>query len=264
MSEGESTLQDSERGVPAPTLAEVRAGIINSVLREGLKPSNQLKESDVFHMPSKDSAPYTEVEGCIVKPPEQYLSPDEYTRTLSESLYSGERSVLPVLLERDLDYDFLEPFYDQLDRHYQKISRMTTAQRAIVEERVASSFLLVYKVGSLPADLNHNGLIEAYGTEETGLSSDAIAYIIFPKAILDQYRSSGRAKELHSRPIKVIGDSVKRKLMWLKYNTFQVPNYERAIKEVLKETNEPIWVHGVRLPTQADLNFFERAKSKSR
>lgn len=236
-----------------PGLQELRAGIINSVLEHGLKPSDQLKEEGKFHMPSKDSDAFYEVEGCIVKPSASYPDPGDFLIDLDNSLYTDERSIFPVMIERRNDFSGLEMFYDQLDTLYQQYPRMTAHERGVAEQRMSASFLVVYRTSNLPGLMENSGMVEAYGVEETGLAPDVIAYLVFPKGIFDEYQRSNLAKDKIVIPTKIISKSIKKKLMWLKQNTFRVPDYESTLRTIVDEIGEPIWVHGVRLPTQEDV-----------
>jgi len=52
--------------------------------------------------------------------------------------------------------------------------------------------------------------------------------------------------------IRTVNGNINRRLFH--GDILTIPDYETEIKKILQEQNKPLWIHGVRLPTQEDLD----------
>lgn len=249
------------------SLIESRARIISSVMRSGLRSAHSLEEQNVFHLPSSDSEAFWYIEGCVINPQKQYPDGQSFDRAIDDALYEGDpRSVpvaiMPVLMERRIDFEGLDYFYDPKKSYYRRkrsrvymkqgqLAKMNSRERKVAEERMHSSFLVVYKTSDLDDVYPTMGLADA-----EVLPSDKVEYLVFPRKIYDQYLDSGLVVRT-STPIKVVDEYIERSVFGLTRSQFKIPNYKKALEEVLEEIGESIWVHGVRLPTQNDLDNVE-------
>lgn len=222
----------------SPNVSELRARIINSVLNNGLKPASKLLREQTPHIPSNDADPYDMVEGWIIKP-RRGLEKEQLFSRINNVLYTNRSfSILGVLTER---------FQDE----YYALRLKYAEGRALAEGRMRSSFLVVYKFLGEPIDTK-----ERVGwMEEEELKPENILYVVMPEDIYEDYQKSHLAQEVKA-PIKVVGFK-EAKLFGLKVNSMQVPDYEQALVEIAQEADDEVWVHGVKLPTQEDVEDME-------
>lgn len=132
--------------------------------------------------------------------------------------------------------------------------------KKILEQRIGSSFIAVMieemeKVKEklsrwlIPKD-DISSAIEEVG-RPSNISPNKLSYLLFPKGIWDQYKDK-QIKPANLK-VKIVEDSVRREL-FDGVISLLVPDYESTIVEILREQKEPIWIHGVRLPNEADLS----------
>lgn len=248
-------------------VAEKRRAIINSILTKGLKSSRLLTKQNEPYFGSGDYEPRDFVSFRLIIPPTLHADPKIFSVNLENVLYLRGISVLPVMTERKVIRD---PLFASLGDLYvptitqEKIVKNGT--KHALEKRIASSFLIVIcdtidnltKKGghffhtSEEEKLMH---LEYRGRpKEEEIPPNRFSYLLFPKAIWEQYKngqielsSSGNGAK-----IKVVKRTIERKLFERKI-TLTVPDYEGSLLEILRDHKEPIWVHGVRLPTKEDL-----------
>lgn len=219
------------------TLADVaqsRAGIIDSVLENGLKSSAKLKDLGLPHLPAVDKEPYSQIEGCVLHPRSSYTE-EEFSRAMQYVLYAGVRSVFPVLMERDSDHIGLGKV------------ELSNDEKSTIEKRMQSSFLVVYPIDT-------KKLMGSETMSEAEVLPGLIKYVVFPEDVYKQYRGVVK-REIG--PHKVVGNvvrSVYRTNINAKPDLLTVPDYEKALGEIVDEIGCPVWVHAVRLPTEEGVN----------
>ena len=233
----------SMRERPAPhshestncSLAHWRSEIINDVISNGLKPSVILKNEGKPYLPSFDGKPMPFVSGVTFSPQTDYLDKDAFLKDLRGELYFGPNSILPVIAERRnypywgwVDYKWSD--YDVLD--------------SIVSQRTKSSFLVV-------CDLDDFETIFVMGK----VLPNKFLYLVFPKNIISEFNQITNEGASTSVLTKIVDQEIEADMFghFGLQKIIKVPDYEGAILEILEERAKPIWVHGVRLPTEEDL-----------
>ena len=179
---------------------------------------------------SVDPTPGEYVYGRSFQPEGAFRDKALFQRTVEQSLYKTSNSILTVIAERQGEST------DDVDLY-----NATNEQKRKIEDRVASSMLVVYE--GQEGDEN-------YARTDENLGPDKIKYVLLPKAIADsipegQLASSGAG-------IRVVDGKIKRSLY--DGEAITMPDYEGEIKKLLVEENKPLWIHGVRLPTEADIS----------
>lgn len=250
MPEGVASTLEHKPPEVKPNLLDLRRQIIESVLKNGLKSTQQLKREALAHLPSMNGlGGVREVEGCVIKPPTQHPNQESFNQALQNVLYPGDHSIFPVLIERGFDPSNLDYFYG--NRYGRHLTRMLASEKKDAEERMRSSFLVIYKFK--PDELEDLEETEFLGEgDQDFLSPDDFAYLVFPREVYEEAKGllNGRV------PVKIVDKFVKRKVLGLKVNTFSVPDYETTLTEIAQELGGPIWIHAVRLPTETDMKLF--------
>ena len=215
-----------------------RARIIEDISGNGLNTPLRLRGTKEEFFPSNDEVKgYLEdfpdypdhVSGNLVNP-RKIGSGLKIGSNLWNKLYASAVGVMAVICERNDPNDFLN-----VPRSY--LSPVTQQQKDLLERRMAASFMVVcdenveHKVGPIP-------------------SSDFL-YILIPKPICDEYRNV-RPNALSSNKVVIVESVIKRQVD-VRPITLMVPNYEGVLRRLLSERGKPLWVHGVRLPTEEDL-----------
>lgn len=238
---------------PQAGLAIRRKAIIDSILTNGLKSAKRLQDLSIPHLPSADKVPFDEIEGCVLRPTPDYPNDESRREALDEAFYIMDRSIFPVFIEREIDMAGVDNFYSS--KKYGRYTRMTASEKAAAEERMRASMVVVCKF-----DLDHREDLQPteFMNEDT-LTPEEIAYVVIPKGIYAEYVGNGGTK-LNGVPTVVVDKTVKKRVLKLQSNTFQVPGYEQALTEVANKLSCPIWAHAVRLPTNEDLYWEEEWK----
>ncbi|GEM_PF-4611727 len=241
-----------------------RAQIINGVLTDGLQSAQTLLSRGITLLDSLSDITRlgNKVEGRVLFPPGQpkpvvytyhrdhtaSIYRGDYFENLPRALYKNQFSVLPVITEKRTDpYSFMR--YINADEPSEKATALNWIEenREILAKRLASSFLVVclFDESFIQLALHTNG--------KEQVEPSSFIFLIFPSIILSEYYdlAENRKRQIPI-PIKVVPGTVRRKLAGIP-EPFAVPNYEFVLKQILQETGAPVWVHGVRLPTQEDL-----------
>lgn len=225
---------------PLANIVQSRTAIIDSVLENGLKPSEKLKDQGSLHLPSVDREPYSQVEGCVLHPRSAYGGEQsQFSTAMKHLLYAGARSILPVMMERD---------FDRLGLGKVELS---DDEKSAIGRRMQSSFLVVYPI-------NTRKMAGPETMSEAELQPDLIKYVIFPEDVYKQYKGVTK-REIG--PHKIVGNVVKniyRTGIYAKPDSLTVPDYEKALEEIANEITQPVWVHGVRLPTEEDIRSLNK------
>lgn len=215
-------------GVPqekrgALTLAQARASVIDSVLKNGLKTWYVLEREKAEYVGSGDKRFHHKkpnVEG-------QGLQGEINDATLHEKLYGHERSPIIVLTERD--YEDLSPLEGE----------PTEEKLRKAEERIKSSFIIIYKMQQSPT-----------------VEPKQFQYVIFPDDIYNEYLEVKKMSPQINLPIVIAKGEITRR-MWneirIPDRMVSVPDYETPIKEIARKDGRSLMIHAVRLPTQGDL-----------
>lgn len=223
-------------------MQEWRAKIIDDVVKHGLKSSAQIAKEGGEFFSSADGSPNEFIEGVTLYPPSA-PNPYEYEFSLHDKLYSalpvrgriidktGAHSVFPVLVERDYD----EPKW--------QVEFMRSGK--IYGARANASFLVV-TAGGDRRNVRKKGVIK----------QESFIYLLIPETIWREYLVKNPFAEQEIKtPVIVIKELVNKTLLRSRSGNkvALVPDYEQALKRILVERQKPIWVHGVRLPTEYDV-----------
>jgi len=210
-------------------LQKYRAAIINNVFTNGLLPGITLSDSNF---------PFI---GSIAKASRMvevtYLLADG--SNFHKCLYSGSSSVLPVLCERPED----ESLYRAIDYGYQPGSYL--AEKA--SRRVFSSIICMipYKEvyqGVIPKDMPLNRKFYVVPPQD-------IAYVLMPHEIC----SNPYIDDSYFEPRIVRVESATRVKLGKFEEEVLVPNFEEIMRIILEQEPNNYFLHGVKLPTEADL-----------
>ncbi len=245
-----------------------RAEIIKSILTTGLKSSDLLQKEGVPYFGSFDLASNNFISFRLIFPRHLYDTPKDFFSNLEHILYLRGISVLPVMAERQGGRFFQSN--DHVRHAYGYSSSPMTMEKgektAIIkalEPRVSSSFIIVINETMealieksrrflfTSAKERFESLERLVQLKEKKILPDRFSYLIFPKALWDEYQNQG-IKIGNDFQVRIAKRSVQRTLFEGKLQ-LAVPDYESAILEILKKRGEPIWVHGVRLPTEEDI-----------
>lgn len=207
-------------------LAKWRGEIIDDILENGLKSGRTLQTVGRQYLGSADAVPFGRVEGCLFRPSSHYRNLNVARTHISDSLYAGAYSIFPVLAERP--------------PHMREDLKLTSPNNlgATFAKRMASSFLVVCKsVG------------DTMSKSEDELLPHHFAYLVFPEAVWQEYSKKENSLGI---PVKIVSKAMDRRAEVIR-RLLTIPDYESAILDILEEVNHPIWVHGVRLPTDDDV-----------
>jgi len=208
---------------------EARNNIIESIVTKGLVSGASLvSEMETGAFTSVDQADNEQVFGRTLLSPEQYRNEQHYIQSLAHLLYMTDNSVIPVLTERR-----------GKSKEDNVLVKATVEEKNKISDRIWSSILVISK-GSNQAD----------ELTRTSVPRDDIQCLLIPSNILEEYGDDKLARL--GIPYKPVSAEIFRSLFH--GDKISVPDYETAISEVLQETGESIWIHGVRLPTEADLH----------
>lgn len=233
-----------------------RATIINSVLKYGLKSSEQLQKEGSPYFGSFDDSPSEFISFMLLLPPNTYKNQQDFLKALDRVLYHDTLSVLPVMAERKGSYmgnDVISKVYNLRNSSGLGIKQ---DEENVLERRVSSSFIVLInesmetlreKSKRWSSGRNMTDGIEILGKPKDGcsISPNRFSYLLFPEDVGGQY---GNEQE----NVVIIKRKIKRKL-FNRGIQLSVPDYESAILEILEETNDPLWIHGVRLPNEEDV-----------
>lgn len=242
----------TEQEKPSPELTAARSHIISSILVNGLKSSATLSEKTNGYFGSIDKQTWHEVHGRSFYPlaqsPNNAFKSPKYTRqraydwNFHMGLYDGDNSILPVVAER--------PSEGSEDRSSMSYS---SSGKLELQNRLLASIMVAYHVGT---DSSPDGTHVT--RPENELTADQIAYLFIPEQIFTEFFAD--PSHTTDKPIKIVRGTVKRSIRG--GESIEVPDYEQAIKDTIEGTGQPLWVHGVRLPTQQDLDLGNSASSR--
>lgn len=220
------TLRPSD-GEPRPiTLAQWRAEIINDIYRTGLRSGKRLAAERRTFIGSADSELNNEIHGINL-----HYSIDRRD-SLEYVLHKDGNSILPVISERPSEDTLL---YDRQLLNPQDLELLT--------RRVHSSFLVVCFQNRIE-DVEH-------------IPPNVFACVVFPRKIWEECSWLIASNQERKVPVKLVDKTVRRMLGHHHY--IEVPDYENAVLKILRAFKEPIFVHGVRLPTEEDLERLRQA-----
>lgn len=207
-------------------LTRKRSQIINSVLTNGLIPNSILKGRGVdFNLRSCDTEPAFGVEGAEVP-----FNPEGNSTSINYVLHRNDIvSCIPVVCERESES---YPPRGLLKKFNPKETR------AILEKRAQASFMVCAPREGRPV-------------KKEGMEVGKFISVLFPQEILDQYRENNPLPSVRYECVNTISKMIK-------FHNEQpielvVPNYQGALETLMREREEGIWLHAVRLPTEEDL-----------
>lgn len=205
------------------TLASWRADIIEGILQHGLIAGDSLKRQG-WQWPVLNSGyPAAPCIGGYSFSP-LYGDRSRITNSISWSFYKYPAGTLHIIAERndDLGLSFGE-------------------KKARAETRINASLLVV-------CDGEGRNIHE---WTENIPASETLA-LIFPGHIWGEFMEQKRGDVSNGNAdVVVVNDNTQRNMAY--FDSVSVPNYEDALVEILVGRNSKIWVHGVRLPTEEDL-----------
>lgn len=220
------------------TLAQWRARIISNILRDGLIPGAILRENGEDYLESDDQNSCGTVDGRYLSPVIRRNKSFEpyYIRGigLRLALYGGTFSILPVISERRDETPLV--FSDRVKA------------MAAFSERTSASFLIVC------ADENEPKVRKFFLERRRSVPLSAFSFLVFPQTIWESYLVISPEAKACPIPIKTTVDVIKRNFGLIpKAMEVEVLDYETPLQEIMNEVRKPIWVHGVRLPIEEDL-----------
>ncbi|MFC1625978.1 hypothetical protein ACFL1Q_02980 [Patescibacteria group bacterium] len=200
--------------------------LIKKIVQEGLRPSASLIGDNESCFRSSDRFP-----GKLVSGANFYLishSQKENLTHISKKLYGTAMGVLPVVAERQ--GEGLRSIFDLI-----AINKQET------EEKLACSMLVVYF-----------GLRSKYYVlkEEELLTPEEMQFILLPKKMAENFQP-GELSRLNKK-FRIV--KKEKEVTYYNRKKIMIPNYEDAILELLDKKRCPFWIHGVRLPTQNDID----------
>jgi len=204
-----------------PTLAKKRAGIINSILLDGLRSSKELNMEGTHYFGSVDGSPGS-LHGRILN---NFSNP---TEQIGDALYAGGDSILPVMIERE--------------REHKVYIDLSPDEKGLLTRRVCSVVLIVCKVPYY----HDNKRIITNGIMPT----EKFSYLLFPDTIWQETQPYLNLEKIKEVPVRVIKKEITR---MVSRNKLRVPDFEGELLEILKNSRTSLWVHGVRLPTEEDV-----------
>lgn len=232
-----------------------RMETVDSVLNNGLLSPKTLSERRInfissFGHYSRELTPFVHGRALFSEScPRQAYTPDDHVEDLPSALYKNQFSIFPVISERIRDkFSFMKLVNCKDSIEKREIINWTMTMKENLEERMGASFLVVcqFNESFQPLALHTNG--------KEQVSPQEFVYLIFPKSVWNDYRNVKGAKADVKIPIKIATQSVIRTIAGLQ-EQFALPDYESALKQILIEIDQPIWVHAVRLPTEEDVLF---------
>jgi hypothetical protein len=214
--------------------------------------SRKAKREEIVHSIVTDGLllpMYTKQEGRIpFRAGDDIDAPDDIlfgrhigpSASLTSALTRDKFSVLPVIAERS-----------EVPHSFTKDSR-----RTILEERFQNSLLVVVPISSLTdRHLNKRNLLHHEVPVFDNIPPDAFGTIIVPESLHAEMHGQLEKAEVPFVTVKNRKEIIFRKLC-------TVPDYRGALKKVLADGAEQlddtpgaqdIFIHGVRLPTTADM-----------
>lgn len=150
-------------------------------------------------------------------------------------LYQGMSSVLPVVAERANELG----------------SETAEQMPEILEERFANSFLVVTPLDKIENVEDISGEVSVRGN----IKPDQFSAILIPESLYDKV-----APRFAERGIRTIRVAAKKVKLFQGHfykeggKALTVPDYEREVRELLRDSEIPLFLHGVRLPTREDVN----------
>lgn len=218
-----------------PEVQEARNSLIDKILKEGLKSSQELTRQGGDFFGSHDKNPNQSLYGRVLQPKESYRNPQQFQNAVDQVLYTGDNSCLPVVVER--------PWESAVDQY---LFQAPKAEKDRFSEKAASSFLVITKATG----------INTFDIDSNEVKPEDFISVIFPQQILSDFNPE-KMKQL-GIPFQSVSQDVKRRLMG--GDEISVPDYETTIKTLVTQVNSPIWIHAVRLPVAKDL---EMAKNQT-
>lgn len=153
---------------------------------------------------------------------------------LDISLYNDDSSVFPVVCEREYE------------RKYE------TAEQSprVLEERVQNSMLVVAEMDKIDSYTHKSNEIYL-----ENLSPDKMVVLV-PQYFFKEANSIFEPKGITVVSIPLVEEEIYKER---KQNRVKVklPDYETTLREIMKNSNSPLFIHGVRLPTTEDIKMLE-------
>ncbi|MDC0449202.1 hypothetical protein OAL67_01185 [bacterium] len=205
--------------------------IITDISTDGLASSETMRSQGKPAMTSVDRETSSYTFGRTLQTSDKYPNLKIFNNAVHQALYLTSDSVMPVVAERQGETTQDTALY-----------KGAKEERRALEERLASTALFIFE--------GTDEAIQTLMREEKETGPESIIAILLPNDVANHFSQ----KELQNlkHPVIVVKKTIKRKLYHL--DELRMPDYESEIKKILLQGDNPIWIHGVRLPTQKDLD----------
>jgi hypothetical protein len=156
-------------------------------------------------------------------------------RILERALYEGNVSALPVIAERAND----------------KVPTAQYLDRSVIEDRLANSLVVVVPEGLLPSHVINPDSLEVLCKGK--IEPETMAFVLVPTKFFHEAVGYFEKEQSGVRVISV--PDIETVLFEGTQNskTCRMPNYAGFLNELAEVSLEPLFVHGVRLPTLEDV-----------
>ena len=217
-----------------PAIEDLRRGIAMSVFSDGLLSRKQLVERGKVHFPSADDHLNTNVDDEVMG---NTLNLDAKFRDVINMLYPGPNAIFSVLLERKLGI------------HYPETTGLASA-------RAQASFLVVCPVNRIIEQAED--WVEDEDGYTTGYSFSGVVapsnftYVVIPHEVL---RNMGSVATPVGSELIIVRSNLSRFIYDRDKMPASVPDYESALRDIVKKITTSYWVHAVRLPLQEDVQY---------
>ena len=221
-------------------LKTARTKIVSDIFENGLIPSAVLEQSENEYLMSTDDRANKGIYGRVFKPRSEFRDKAHFMIGIHFLLYLSYNSIMAVVPERSG-----EGINDAHLHRFRQRNKARRQDKEKFEDRLSSSMLVVYQAK------------EGEGGEAAGITRDQdetkakdIICVLIPKEIMDDIEPETIEKA--GIDVRVVSKKIKRSLYH--GDKLKMPDYEGEIIKLLEEENESFWIHGVRLPTQEDID----------
>lgn len=224
-------------------LEQEQLAIIKNILTRGLISASELSKSGTLRLTSKTSRSEF-VDGILIRRIPKFLGLTDWEETgaiVKRRLYKDLWSVFGVIAER----------YDHL------IDDASELPDEVLEDRFLNSMMIIMRAQDL--ELCQRGGGKDLKGVEGSISPDKFFRVLLPRKLEGTFRD----QIINMTNVPVIGVPVKEEIVFGGHGLrcrkrLKVPDYEGELLRLLKKYHEPLFIHGVRLPTKDDEQYMRR------
>lgn len=157
------------------------------------------------------------------------------------ALYNGDSSVFPVVCERG----------------YERKYETAEQSQAVLEDRVQNSILIVTEMDNIKSFSNKSN--EVYLPE---LAPDKMTVLV-PSGIFEEAKNIFGSRSIPVISVPFIEKQIYKGRRQNEIPTsvrVKLPDFEKKVREMTAESKSPLFIHGVRLPTEEDVRMAEVIK----